>query len=66
MANPRTVLPDMGGKQKPARRIAALLPEARLYVEPFAGMAAVYKVAGDKTARDAWGFRPLLGQTNNH
>ena len=32
----------MGGKQKLCRRIVALLPEARLYVEPFTGMAAVY------------------------
>ncbi len=35
-------LPYMGGKQKLARKIAALLPPAQLYVEPFCGMGSVF------------------------
>lgn len=37
----RTVIPYYGGKARLSKRIAALMPEHRFYVEPYAGSAAV-------------------------
>jgi len=60
-----------GGKSYLASRIAGMIPEHKVYVEPFAGGAAVYfrkepsekEVLSDKDTEIAFAFRFLRGMT---
>lgn len=60
-----------GGKSYLAPRIAGMIPPHRVYVEPFAGGAAVYfrkepsekEVLGDKDTEIAFAFKFLRGMT---
>jgi len=60
-----------GGKSRLASRIVEMMPEHRIYVEPFAGGAAVYfkkgasaqEVLNDKDAEIAFAFKFLANMT---
>jgi DNA adenine methylase len=56
-----------GGKQRLAKRIISLMPKHTVYVEPFAGGAAVFFMKGDLFSLAARGsdyYREVLNDTN--
>ncbi len=68
----KTIWGSPAGKKRLAARLVKLIPEHEVYVEPFAGSAAVFfekapaatEVLGDADPEIAFAFRALKGLTD--